>query len=92
MYIHTEQGGYHPRVQHLARVPARRGQPLRHGLPPLARAYRYVLSFSPFDHGQVALGRRFRSLKLWFTMRLYGIEGLQKHIRDHHRYAEIIEV
>ena len=24
---------------------------------------------------------RFRSLKLWFVMRLYGVEGLQEHIR-----------
>ena len=31
----------------------------------------------------VALGRRFRSLKLWFVIRHYGIEGLQRLIRDH---------
>ncbi|KAJ1921968.1 hypothetical protein H4219_000315 [Mycoemilia scoparia] len=30
---------------------------------------------------QLPLGRRFRSLKLWFVMRLYGIEGLQQHIQ-----------
>ena len=27
------------------------------------------------------LGRRFRSLKLWFVLRHYGIAGLQKHVR-----------
>ncbi|WP_210404890.1 pyridoxal-dependent decarboxylase [Hahella sp. CCB-MM4] len=32
---------------------------------------------------QIPLGRRFRSLKLWLTIRYYGIEGLQKHIRKH---------
>jgi len=32
---------------------------------------------------QVPLGRRFRSLKLWFVIRYYGIEGLQYHIRRH---------
>ncbi len=31
----------------------------------------------------VQLGRRFRSLKLWFVIRHYGTEGLQFHIRKH---------
>jgi aromatic-L-amino-acid decarboxylase len=31
----------------------------------------------------VPLGRRFRSLKLWFVIRHYGVEGLQYHIRRH---------
>ncbi len=31
----------------------------------------------------IPLGRRFRSLKLWFVIRYYGIEGLQHHIRRH---------
>jgi aromatic-L-amino-acid decarboxylase len=31
----------------------------------------------------IPLGRRFRSLKLWFVIRHYGIEGLQHHIRTH---------
>jgi aromatic-L-amino-acid decarboxylase len=29
------------------------------------------------------LGRRFRSLKLWFVLRSYGAEGLRAHIRHH---------
>ena len=36
----------------------------------------------------VQLGRRFRSLKLWFVIRHYGIEGLQHHIRQHVRLAQ----
>ena len=32
---------------------------------------------------QVPLGRRFRSLKLWFVIRHYGVEGLQFHVRQH---------
>jgi aromatic-L-amino-acid decarboxylase len=32
---------------------------------------------------QIPLGRRFRSLKLWFVIRHYGIAGLQYHIRQH---------
>ena len=30
---------------------------------------------------QLPLGRRFRSLKVWFVLRSYGLEGLRKHIR-----------
>jgi aromatic-L-amino-acid decarboxylase len=36
----------------------------------------------------VQLGRRFRSLKLWFVIRHYGIEGLQFHIRKHVELAQ----
>jgi len=41
---------------------------------------------------QISLGRRFRSLKLWFVMRIYGAEGLQKHIKDTIRLAEFFEM
>ncbi len=37
---------------------------------------------------QIPLGRRFRSLKLWFVIRHYGVEGLQFHIREHVRLAQ----
>jgi aromatic-L-amino-acid decarboxylase len=37
---------------------------------------------------QIALGRRFRSLKLWFVIRHYGIEGLQYHVRRHVELAQ----
>ena len=40
---------------------------------------------------QLPLGRRFRSLKLWFVMRLYGIEKLQEHVLTHLNYAIQIE-
>jgi aromatic-L-amino-acid/L-tryptophan decarboxylase len=36
----------------------------------------------------IQLGRRFRSLKLWFVIRHYGIEGLQYHVREHVRLAQ----
>jgi aromatic-L-amino-acid decarboxylase len=38
-----------------------------------------------------ALGRRFRSLKLWAVLRCYGREGLQETIRDGVRLAELFE-
>ena len=36
----------------------------------------------------IPLGRRFRSLKLWFVIRHYGIEGLQFHVRRHVALAQ----
>jgi aromatic-L-amino-acid decarboxylase len=37
---------------------------------------------------QIPLGRRFRSLKLWFVIRHYGTEGLQYHVRQHVELAQ----
>jgi aromatic-L-amino-acid/L-tryptophan decarboxylase len=42
------------------------------------------------DYGP-ALGRRFRSLKLWAVLRCYGREGLQARIRKAIRLAELFE-
>jgi len=42
------------------------------------------------DYGP-ALGRRFRSLKLWAVLRCFGREGLQAAIREHVRLAELFE-
>jgi aromatic-L-amino-acid/L-tryptophan decarboxylase len=38
-----------------------------------------------------ALGRRFRSLKLWAILRCYGREGLQARVREAIRLAELFE-
>jgi aromatic-L-amino-acid decarboxylase len=45
---------------------------------------------SPAVYGP-ALGRRFRSLKLWAVLRCYGREGLQRLIREHMRLAALFE-
>lgn len=37
---------------------------------------------------QIPLGRRFRSLKIWFVLRTYGINGLQAFIRKHIKLGE----
>lgn len=37
---------------------------------------------------QIPLGRRFRSLKIWFVLRTYGVKGLQEHIRTHIKLGE----
>ncbi len=39
-----------------------------------------------------ALGRRFRALKLWLVLRMYGAEGLRAGIREHVRLAAALRV
>ena len=39
----------------------------------------------------IQLGRRFRALKLWFVIRSYGIEGLQRVVREHIHLAELFK-
>ena len=39
----------------------------------------------------IPLGRRFRSLKLWFVLRYYGLEGLQKKLRYHIKLTKWLE-
>lgn len=34
-----------------------------------------------YRNWSISLGRRFRSLKIWFVMRSYGLSGLKAHIR-----------
>ncbi|KAG2302945.1 hypothetical protein Bca52824_031596, partial [Brassica carinata] len=40
---------------------------------------------------QIPLGRRFRSLKLWMVLRLYGTETLKNYIRNHIKLAKLLE-
>jgi len=46
------------------------------------------VSLNLSDYGP-ALGRRFRSLKLWAVLRCHGREGLQALIREHVRLARV---
>ena len=47
-------------------------------------------AFNLSEYGP-ALGRRFRSLKLWAILRCYGREGLQARIRETIQLAELFE-
>lgn len=40
---------------------------------------------------QIPLGRRFRSLKIWFVLRSYGLEGFQHHLRSTMQLAKIFQ-
>lgn len=43
-----------------------------------------------YSEWSVPLGRRFRSLKLWFLMRNYGMEGLRERVRNHVRWSQAL--
>ncbi|MGD1097468.1 MAG: pyridoxal-dependent decarboxylase, partial [Bryobacteraceae bacterium] len=44
-----------------------------------------ALNYSDYS---IALGRRFRALKLWFVLRYYGREGIAEVLRGHIRMAQ----
>ncbi|XP_050689746.1 aromatic-L-amino-acid decarboxylase-like [Eriocheir sinensis] len=62
---------------------------------PLYLKHEHQGAVPDYRHWQIPLGRRFRSLKLWFVMRLYGKEGLQAHIRKQvslaHRFEDRVK-
>lgn len=58
---------------------------------PLYLQHGYSDATIDYRHWGVPLSRRFRSLKLWFVLRSYGISGLQKYIRHHIKLAKIFE-
>ena len=70
---------------------SRRSDDLRRAftlVPEYLRTSEEVESLSEYGP---ALGRRFRSLKLWATLRCYGRDGLQARIREAVRLAELFE-
>ncbi len=57
-------------------------------VPEYLRVNEEVVSLSEYAS---PLGRRFRALKLWATLRCFGREGIQAIIREHVRLAELFE-
>ena len=53
-----------------------------------------LICYFILQHWQIPLGRRFRALKLWFVLRLYGVNNLQAYIRKHvalaHEFEELV--
>ncbi|XP_059620462.1 tyrosine decarboxylase [Phlebotomus argentipes] len=58
---------------------------------PLYLKHGYMDAAIDYRHWGVPLSRRFRSLKLWFVLRNYGISGLQAYIRRHIKLAKRFE-
>ncbi|XP_060519156.1 histidine decarboxylase [Cylas formicarius] len=58
---------------------------------PLYLTHEYSGLAIDYMHWQIPLSKRFRSLKLWFVIRNYGITGLQEHIRKGVHLAEKFE-
>lgn len=65
----------------------------------LKRAFQHIPDYLIVSEGEgvanlmdygVALGRRFRALKLWFVIRNFGVEGLRSLIREHIRIAHLL--
>ncbi|XP_049753998.1 histidine decarboxylase [Elephas maximus indicus] len=44
-----------------------------------------------FMHWQIPLSRRFRSIKLWFVIRSFGVKSLQAHVRHGTEMAKYFE-
>ncbi|KAG0711054.1 Tyrosine decarboxylase [Chionoecetes opilio] len=58
---------------------------------PLYLQHSYSDKSIDYRHWGIPLSRRFRALKLWFVIRSFGIDGLQKYIREHCRLARRFE-
>uniref|UniRef100_A0A1B0GJF5 Putative aromatic-l-amino-acid/l-histidine decarboxylase n=1 Tax=Lutzomyia longipalpis TaxID=7200 RepID=A0A1B0GJF5_LUTLO len=58
---------------------------------PLYLKHGYSESAIDYRHWGIPLSRRFRSLKIWFVLRNYGISGLQQYIRRHIMVAKHFE-
>lgn len=53
-----------------------------HGLHTVELILYSIGTVIDYRNWQLPLGRRFRSLKLWFVLRSFGVEGFRKHIRQ----------
>ena len=58
-------------------------------VPEYLRTGHEGLNINPMDYS-LAMGRRFRSLKLWFVMRYYGREGVTELLRRHIEFGQRI--
>ena len=58
---------------------------------PLYLQHSYSETAIDYRHWGIPLSRRFRSLKLWFVIRSYGVAGLQEYIRNHCQLAKSFE-
>ena len=57
----------------------------------LKHQYEGLSKIPDFRHWQIPLGRRFRALKVWITLRAYGQEGLLQNIQKRIQLSEKFE-
>ncbi|KAJ8939239.1 hypothetical protein NQ318_015197 [Aromia moschata] len=50
-----------------------------------------LTSIPEYRHWRIPLGGKFRALKLWFVLRIYGVEGIQNYIRHQVALAKYFE-
>lgn len=55
----------------------------------LDHQYQGNSSAPDYRHWQLALGRRFRALKVWFTLRTYGQDFIRAYVRKHISLAKL---
>lgn len=58
---------------------------------PVYLQYRQMEKAIDYRNWGISLSRRLRALKLWFTIRSYGVKGLQDYIRHHVDLAKEFE-
>lgn len=59
--------------------------------PPFLRNHSNAGQVTDYRNWGLTLGRRFRSLKIFFVLRSFGVEGFQKHLRRSIELAELLE-
>lgn len=57
--------------------------------PEVLRSRQHPRAVNYMEHS-IALGRRFRALKLWYVLRTFGIERLAEILREHIRLAGLL--
>ncbi|KAL8834597.1 MAG: hypothetical protein Q9176_007416, partial [Flavoplaca citrina] len=54
----------------------------------LQNSYSLAGMVTDYRDWQIPLGRRFRALKIWFVLRLYGVNGMKGHVKRHIELGE----
>ena len=54
----------------------------------LQNSYSSAGMVTDYRDWQIPLGRRFRALKIWFVLRLYGVNGMKGHVKRHIELGE----
>ncbi|CAL2033389.1 unnamed protein product [Caenorhabditis brenneri] len=53
-----------------------------YNVTPIHLAHEFHATGTDYRHLEIPLGRRFRSLKIWFTLRNWGVENIKDYLRQ----------